>query len=517
MNKILIVDDEAIERMALQKILEKHIADIQIVGQASNGKEAIEMAKQFEPDLIFMDIRMPEVDGLAAVQKIKQFAPFVRFIMVSAYDTFEYARTALKLQVKDYILKPSKPVDIVHAVQKVLDEMDIEKKEKEAQSRSEERLEKALPIVEADLVTQLLFEHMNVMQLDEMIELLGMVEIQNAYVLLLVVQSKNFEKMESIALLELYREVKSFYHQEEQGFVGTMSGKHIPIIVIPDPEKTYRSHASSLIRKLINFSNRFQGIHFFIGVGKPCGQIEHIQNSYHEALLASADLDLPSKHFFYEDLKNSNATPKTLDLDLEKRMLEETRKGNIHHLPQLINQLIMNYASNKKPQIEIQQRVLQVLWLMSRSMNEMGFEVESPIYLTKIESIQQLKTETSVILKKMTEPLEKMSVRVAPDLLSRMKNYVYENANREISLEMLAEFVGLSPYYVSKLFKDQLGTNYIDFLTQCRLERARELMKDPQRSLKEITYEIGYKDPNYFSRVFKKKYGVSPTEYRKKF
>ncbi|MDP5276298.1 response regulator [Chengkuizengella axinellae] len=512
MNKILIVDDEAIERMALQKILEKHIDNIQIVGQASNGKKAIEMAEQLEPDLIMMDIRMPEVDGLDAVRKIKDFSPFVRFIMVSAYDTFEYARTALRLQVKDYILKPSRPVDIVKAVKKVLEEINCEKKEREVRLQSEERLEKVLPIVEADLVTQLLFEHMQEIQLDEMLELLGMSDIENTYVLLLVIQS---EASDSSRFLELYREMKHFFHQEENGFVGALSGKHIPIIVIPDQDKTYRSHASSLIRRLFNFSNRFEGMHFFIGVGKPCVQIENIQSSYHEALLASADLDLPAKHLFYEDLNKLSSHSSTLDLDLEKSILEETRKGSVNQLLELMNQLIINYESSKRPFIEIQQRVLQVLWLISRNMNEMGFDVESPLIFSHIENVQQLKTEANVILRKMIQPFEEMSAPVAPDLLSRMKNYVYENANHEISLEMLADYVKLSPYYVSKLFKEQFGTNYIDFLTQCRLERAIQLMKDPQISLKEITYEIGYKDPNYFSRVFKKKYGVSPTEYRK--
>ena len=102
------------------------------------------------------------------------------------------------------------------------------------------------------------------------------------------------------------------------------------------------------------------------------------------------------------------------------------------------------------------------------------------------------------------------------DIIQHIKQYIIDHAHKDISLEAIGREVGLSPIYISKIFKEQLGINYIHFLTECRIEKAKKLMRDPSKSLKEITFEVGYHDPNYFSKVFKKICHSSPKEYRKK-
>lgn len=105
--------------------------------------------------------------------------------------------------------------------------------------------------------------------------------------------------------------------------------------------------------------------------------------------------------------------------------------------------------------------------------------------------------------------------RVEADKIHQIKQFISEHSHKDISLNILAQKVDLSPIYISKMFKEKLGINYIDFLTECRIEKAKKLLNDPERSLKEITFEVGYHEPNYFSKVFKKMCGVSPKEYRK--
>lgn len=101
------------------------------------------------------------------------------------------------------------------------------------------------------------------------------------------------------------------------------------------------------------------------------------------------------------------------------------------------------------------------------------------------------------------------------DTIHQIKQYIVKHSHEDISLEALGRKVGLSPIYISKMFKEKLGINYIDFLTECRIEKAKKLMADPEKSLKEITFEVGYHEPNYFSKVFKKMVALSPTEYRR--
>ena len=134
MIDILIVDDERVERVALKRIIEEGIENIKIVGEAENGRRAIQLAENLQPDLIFMDIQMPETDGLAAIKEISIVCPTIQYIIVSAYDTFEYARQALRLGVKDYLLKPSRVDTIIETVQNVIKRIRLEKREEYQES-----------------------------------------------------------------------------------------------------------------------------------------------------------------------------------------------------------------------------------------------------------------------------------------------------------------------------------------------------------------------------------------------
>lgn len=126
MYNLLIAEDEVIERQALKKILEKGLAEVHVCGEAANGREAVDMADQYKPDMILMDMKMPGIDGVAAIKKIKRMAPDTKFIVVSAYDTFTYAQEVMREGVKDYLLKPTKKEDVIHAVGRVIREIRAE-------------------------------------------------------------------------------------------------------------------------------------------------------------------------------------------------------------------------------------------------------------------------------------------------------------------------------------------------------------------------------------------------------
>lgn len=117
--KILVVDDEVVVRSFIKSVIEKENLPIKLLLQADNGRDAISITAQYKPDLVFMDIRIPEIDGIHAAKKILEDYPQTQIIIVSAYDDFDYARTAFLAGVCDYLLKPVKPVDIVNAIRKI--------------------------------------------------------------------------------------------------------------------------------------------------------------------------------------------------------------------------------------------------------------------------------------------------------------------------------------------------------------------------------------------------------------
>ncbi|MFD0710427.1 response regulator [Paenibacillus sp. GCM10027626] len=421
MMRLLIADDEQIERMALRRILEQELPDVEIVGEAENGRQAVELTKDLQPDLVLMDIQMPGLDGLAAIRQIRETQPQLAIIIVSAYDTFDYARQALQMEVRDYILKPSKPAAIVATVRQVLERVQAD----QAQQRRHKQL---YPIVEADLVAQLLFGHVHEVQREELLTWFGKRYTEQAFVMVVSVAWKGEAEEEKQEADQLYRRIKARFLRDHQGWVGAMSGRQIPIIMFAEKGQSWRSQAASAVRLLLQLFGAQRGQYkAFVGIGRMQPSLNTIMQSYQEALLASVNPDLPSGHCFYE---------------------HEDIAG-------------LKYGS------------------MMECCRAASPEEESDLYQT-------------------------------------MRQYVQHNAHKTVSLEAIAEHVQRSPYYVSKLFKERFGVNYIEFLTECRMNKAKQLIQDPDKSLKQIAIEVGYHDPNYFSRAFKRHCGISPTEYRNK-
>jgi two-component system response regulator YesN len=514
--KILIVDDEVIERMALQKIIETEVEDVEVVGQAENGRRAIELASELQPDLILMDIKMPGIDGLQAIERIGETSLNPTYIIVSSFDTFEYARQALRLGVKDYLLKPSEKAVIVSTIKKVIGEIKQERMEVENQKRVLHQLQMVLPIVEADLVTQLLFDHVHEVHLDESKHFLGIEKLDKSFVMVVFVLPKNREAGSRPNVERLYRDLKEKFHQAGKGWVGALSGRQVPIAIFLEEKKgSYRLQASMIAKSITQLSSKYHDINLFVGIGNESSSTDQLRHSYHEALLASVDVTLPGKYHFYEDLSKEDEEGTPFLLDIEKQIIEEVRKGDWLEINYLLEQVIGYYQQCQKNTLEAQQRVYEVFLLMLRVLEDMGFVLDKPFFSFQTSNYQQLRTDATCQLDKLVKSFSRMKEEIETDVASQVKTYILQFSHKEISLEMIADHVQLSPYYVSKLFKEEFGISYIDFLTNCRTAKAKELMAEGKLSLKEITYKIGYRDPNYFSRVFKKACGVSPTTYKK--
>lgn len=508
MLKLLIVDDEQIEREGLQAILNKGFPTCQFA-EARNGAKAIETAAEWQPDLVLMDVKMPGINGLEAIERIAALLPMTKFIMVTAYDTFEYAKQALKLGVKDYVLKPSKASEIISIVGKVIEDIRIEKTIAAQQREEKAALRKMMPLVEADVVTQLLFDRIHDVHISDMLQLLGAELTSEAFILLVMLSGESQAEA-------MYAAVKGKIRQTESGWVGAMSGRQIPIIVFREAGKTYRSQANSLVQQLLMLRQREPGGELRIGVGGPYTGLDNVKLSYQEAMLASAQMGPSAKHRFYgeteADRPSSSDKP---DKESEKQFIEHIRQGKWETVREAVLALLARHDRQQTPLTRSAQEVLERLWIIARVAGEMGIEVEKPLFSFQVTQYEQLRAETEGLLGKLISCIAAYQSSVLPDAARQMKQYIIENSEKDITLEGMALRIGLSPFYMSKMFKDHEGINYIDFLTECRIEKAKKLMADPERSLKEITFEIGYNDPNYFSKVFKKVCGATPSEYRK--
>jgi len=507
MIKLLIVDDEQLEREGMEAIIKKGFPDTKIM-QAKNGKMAIELAKTFQPDLILMDIKMPGLNGLETIERITALNSMIRFIMVTAFDTFEYMRQAIKLGVKDYILKPSRASEIIATVGKTFQQIKEEQREAVMRKFQEEAFQKALSLVETDVVTQLLFDHVHEVHVDMLVEMLETPSTNEMFIMLVLMPT---------GAESLYPIIKEKIRETKSCWIGALYGSHLPIIVFRDEKHSFRTQATVLAHQLLSILKRTQGAEYFIGIGNVSSSLEKVRQSYHEALFATMDVSSPVKYRFYSDetsATNDSITGKLVE-HRKKEFADQIRIGQWENVRKYILYIIQYYEKEGADVLHTQQRILEILWIVSRVMDEMGIESDIPLYAYKPLNFRQLQLETTRLLDKMIHSFKQRTDRLEADAIHQLKQYILTHSQEDISLESLARKVGLSPIYISKIFKEKQGINYIDFLTECRIEKAKELIRDTDKSIKEITFEVGYHDPNYFSKVFKKLCNMSPKEYRK--
>ncbi|HAQ06752.1 MAG TPA: DNA-binding response regulator [Bacillus bacterium] len=505
MIKLLIVDDEQIEREGMKAILDRAFPDL-IVEQANNGNMAVEMAARFRPDLVLMDIQMPGMNGLEAVEQILSDLPHIKFIMVTAFDTFNYVQSALKLGAKDYILKPSKVSEIRATVGKVLRVIENERELQAESSMQRVMLQRTLALAETDVVTQLLFDHVHEVHLNMLIEMLDIRSTSEVFVMNVIVPD---------GMEHLYSRIKEKVRKTRSGWVGALYDGQLPVIMFRDGQ-SYRSQAISLARDILSAGNTEQKAGWFIGIGNDCNSLEKIRQSYQEAIIASSNRTLPVKYRFYQDIPVlSEAVSWQQAKYLKKDFADQVRLGHWDQIKSNISHLIQAYEMEGIELQQAQQFVLKALWSIWSIISELGIEAAIPIYHFQARNYRQLRSETVNLLMNIKHSYDKHYNNLEADTIRQIKQYIMENSQQNISLETLSNKVGLSPIYISKMFKEKLGINYIDFLTECRIEKAKKMLAEPERSIKEITIEVGYHEPNYFSKVFKKMCNVTPREYRK--
>lgn len=505
MIKLLIVDDEPTERDGMQAILERAYKDFDIK-QAKNGKAAIDLAGIWKPDWVFMDIMMPGMTGLEAIEKIQEVDREIQFVMVTAFETFDYARQAIKLGVKDYLLKPSKASEIVATVAKLLEQQVQKEQLSIVQHQQREDFHKALAIVETDIVTQLLFDHVHDVHIELLVDMLEIPATDEKFVMTVLVPEGS-EK--------LYPQLKAEIRKTENAWIGALYGRQLPIIVFRDKERSFRSQAISLVKAILSISGSPQE-GWFVGVGPVCESLEDIRNSYQKSLIATMDLSLPSRYRFSSDVPSlEKAGDAAFVKRQEKKLFDFIRLGEWESIDRLVVDLIRRFEQEGANILWTQQRTLEFLWITARVMGEMGIDAPNPYYTIQAKDHRQLHSETLQVIGRLKWVYMKHYDRLEVDKIHQIKQYIMDHSHEDISLDALAQKVELSPIYLSKMFKEKLGFNYIDFLTSCRINKAKKLLGDPKKSLKEIAFEIGYHEPNYFSKVFKKMNDVSPKEYRR--
>ncbi|SDT48470.1 two-component system, response regulator YesN [Paenibacillaceae bacterium GAS479] len=443
MIRILIADDEPLEREGLEWLLRDRFPGQFRYYHAASGRSAIELAEEHHPQLIFMDINMPGIKGLEAIKEIKPSLPEAKIILLTAYDYFGYAREAVSLGVNEYLVKPARRQEIGELVERLLAELEMDKRKRAAELELRHQVSRLLPLAETELALLLMVQHTSVEEAERLADWIGFpLEAGSAVVAALPSELGEQELRRVYDWLRHYVSTSGL-----NAACSSLIDGHAAIFLHRPPElgvDKWRAACQDFADGLCAGAERQVGAILRAGIGSLRSGADGLHRSYYEAVFASAC---------------------------------ETEKGKACHFDELKEQGRVN---------------------LSHDDDTGSLERERHSYV-------------QAALRRSREEREQHTYSV----LDRAKAYVEEKYTEDLSLEDVAEHVHLNSYYLSKILKQQFGESFIDMLTRLRIgEAKRRLDSDQEVSLKELCFDVGYKDPNYFSRVFKKVTGMTPTEYR---
>lgn len=524
MFKIMLADDEGIVIDSLEFIINKSFPGECEIEFARTGRNVIELADSFRPDIAVMDIQMPGINGIEAMREIRKTNDNVIFIVMSAYDKFDYAKEAIKLGAIEYITKPMDRDKMVATLKKAMDMVTQARNRRSNDLIIREKLETVVPIIENGLISNVLFHETFDEDFDNYKTMLDITEDYGYMMVLISGDSIDGNHMTnavgtSVKLQKDYREIRDLLKTHSRCFVGGVMGNKIAVLLPygnPSMEYNERSMMINQARELADRLHERTDIKFRIGYGrvKSFGDLE---TSYREAVNALSMTKNTVAHA--DDLPIGCAYTDDYPVSLEKNLFDAIGKGRseyaIDNGREFFNWIIRQDIMDAKLKVlEFALRAEQIAYEnggMTYSLTDRHDYLPAIMSASEPEELwkwfrNRIEFSCSAINNSKTES--------SNDVIKASKKYIEKNYNKNITLEDVSREVNISSYYLSRIFKESTGVNFIDYLTNLRVEEAKELLSKTALSMKEIAVKAGYSDPNYFSKIFKKVVGVTPTEYR---
>lgn len=529
MYRIMLADDEGIVIDSMKFIIDKEFGSECQVEYAKTGRSVIELAERFRPDIAVMDIQMPGINGIEAMREIQKFSPNTIFIVMSAYDKFDYAQEAIKLGVLEYINKPMERTKVVATLKRAMESIDADRRKRSEDLLIKEKLEIVEPIIESGFIYNVLLKEKFDYDIDSYRSILG-IDVNYGYMMAFVCgDSQEGNHMtnavgSSVRMSMHYNEVRDIIKENFQCKVGSVMANKIAVLVPYDDDTMDYNNRISLIdkaRELVRTLRKQQDSSFRIGIGRVKPLVD-LGESYSEALNALLVSDSSVAHS--DDLPIGCDYEENYPIDIENKIFESVQKGDVDgtlsYADMFVNWMIENSNGNlnsvRLKTLEFAMRAESLAYLNGGWVYKFH---SRDSYLTDIMNLSSKEEFITWFNDKLTvvcHNIQGKHEEKSNDVIKIAKDYIKDNFSKDISLDDVSRVVGISPYYFSKIFKEGCGENFIEYLTNIRIEKAKELLMESDRSMKEICMMCGYSDPNYFSRTFKKNVGITPTEYKDK-
>lgn len=527
MYRILIVDDEGIVIDSLRFMIEKNYKNTCEIETAKTGRAAIELVEFYKPDIIFMDISMPGINGIDAIKEISKSHPNILFIILSAYDKFMYAKEAINLRVVEYLVKPINASTVIATIDKAIAMIEGKRKKRSQDLKIQEKLETVVPILESGLIYTILFQRKGVDEIENYKNLLDLTTDYGFMMIFEFGESLHGNLLtnpvgSSVRTQLKYENLRELIRESFSCIIGSVMLNRIAVFIEHKSESLEYEERNQIVEKARNLViniRRSMDLYCRIGIGSVIN-LHSAYTSYDEAMKAL--LNTNSSVIHIDDLQITRKSQTDYPIKIENTLMEAIQNGEIQNSEREARcffDWIKTYFNEQNEIVKL--KVLEMILAAEQKAYLSGalpyqFS-ERQVYLeimNKINSEEELQLWFIENIVRITSKINERQIGQTNTVIKDAVDYIKMNYGKDLSLEGISQKFNISSYYFSRLFKEETGEKFIDYLTGIRLIQAKHLLKNTDKSMKEICIEVGYLDPNYFSRIFKKNIGLTPSEYR---
>lgn len=534
--KVFLVEDEMVIRRGIKNSIDWEKEGYIFCGEASDGELAYPMIIKEKPDILITDIRMPFMDGLELCKLVKKELPNIKILILSGYDEFDYAKEAIRLGVTEYLLKPISSGKLLEALNGVSESIRREKEDKDLVRKYMEEMRENTEHEKQKFFEQMIAGNLSMADALETGKKYEMNLSAGMYNLLLFRFTLGEENRKSGELLgEAEYAIEKLTERLEYVFEFQRGVEGWAFLLMADNEEQMSERVKELSKDLEEIMKNYSTIAYFGGIGQPVARLRELEESFREAeraLAARFTMEL-NRIISVEDIRMAQNVDTLDDIEITsfgeiektRTMLEKfLNNGAEDEIDEFVDVYINELPEENLKSVLMRQYIIMDAYIVMMSFCEKieGIEGEMQVQseelknsMKTIQTLEEIKNYIRMLLKKIIGVRDTISGRRYSDIIEIAKDQIRKTyMSDEISLNTIAAEVGMSPSYFSSIFSKEMGKTFVEYLTEIRMDRAKELLMCSSMKTSEIGYEVGYKDPHYFSYIFKKTQNCTPKEFR---
>ncbi|MCL4267493.1 MAG: response regulator [Anaerolineae bacterium] len=524
--KVFLVEDEIVAREGIRDKVNWGAAGFEFVGEAPDGEVALPLIENLQPDLLITDIKMPFMDGLQLSKIVRERMPWVKIVILSGHDEFNYAQSAVKLGISEYLLKPITAVEIHHVLQRIATQLDQEQAERAKLKQLQNQLQDNVTLQRERLLFQLVVGGVTSTEAIEQCQQLGL-NIIAPYYLVALLKLKGdtaVPPLEYGDYQQVHALVASLTYTHPGTFLTQKSAEELLLILTGDNPEQLRQDGAFLAQLIAQDVAEVLPCTVVAGIGSPQQRLTEISQSFAEALAQV------SQGNGGKDWGNGEPEAASGRAPIEKLKLDQTA---VEHFLKcgLVSEIDTFFTTHLLPlsqtatQSDLVKHYLfvEVMVTAGQFINDLGGEAAQVIpeiqdielLLAGLHTVAQMRAALGRIFAQAIAFRTGQAAHERTRIVHQVKAFLDAHyANPDLLLNEVAARVNLSASHFSVIFSQEMGESFKDYLTRIRMERAKELLRTTNLKCAEIAYQSGYNDPHYFSHVFHKHIGLPPQQFR---